>query len=126
MLNGVCSCVVDRTADLPQSSVDVRHLACVTSAMTMDDGENFFTGLSFDPMGAGGTTAAVAAAAATEALQAGLAGVPRSPGALNTPVSVSSDANFSFKTDFLVSVEPVPITGTPMISKIAHLSSVSV
>jgi len=76
----------------------------------MDEGESFFTGLCFDPVGGGGPAAAVAAAAA-EALQAGL-GVPRSPGALNTPVSVSSDANFSFKTDFLVSVEPVPITGT--------------
>jgi len=79
-------------------------------AMTMDEGENFYTGLCFDPIGGGGIAAAAAAAAA-EALQAGL-GVPRSPGALNTPVSVSSDANFSFKTDFLVSVEPVPITGT--------------
>jgi len=81
--------------------------------MTMDEGESFFTGLCFDPVGGGGGSgpaAAVATAAAVEALQAGL-GVPRSPGALNTPVSVSSDANFSFKTDFLVSVEPVPITG---------------
>jgi len=77
--------------------------------MTMDEGENFFSGLCFDSIGGGGTTAVAAAAA--EALQAGL-GVPRSPGALNTPVSISSDANFSFKTDFLVSVEPVPITGT--------------
>jgi len=74
--------------------------------MTMDEGEHFFTGLCFDPIG-GGTTAAAAAAVAAEALQVGL-GVPRSPGALNTPVSVSSDANFSF----LVNVEPVPITGT--------------
>ena len=80
--------------------------------MTMDEGESFFTGLCFDPVGGGGGPAAAVAAAA-EALQAGgLGTVPRSPGALNTPVSVSSDANFSFKTDFLVSVEPVPITGT--------------
>jgi len=78
--------------------------------MTMDEGESFF-GLCFDPVGGGGTAAAAAAA---EALQAGL-GVPRSPGALNTPVSVSSDANFSFKTDFLVSIEPVPITGRLML-----------
>lgn len=76
--------------------------------MTMDEGENFFT-VCFDAIGTGGSTAAAAAAAATEALPPGV-GVPRSPGALNTPVSVSSDANFSFKTD-LVSVEPVPITG---------------
>ena len=82
-----------------------------TSAMTMDEGENFFTGLCFDPIGGGGIAAAAAAAAAAEALQAGL-GVPCSPGALNTPISISSDANFSFKTDFLVSVDPVPITGT--------------
>ena len=75
--------------------------------MTMDDGESFFTGLCFDPIGGGGTSAAAAAAVAAEALQVGL-GVPRSPGALNTPVSISSDANFSF----LVNVEPVPITGT--------------
>jgi len=79
--------------------------------MTMDEGENFF-GLCFDPIGGGGTPAAAAAASltASEGVQAGL-GIPRSPGALNTPVSVSSDANFSFKTDFLVSIEPVPITG---------------
>jgi len=78
----------------------------------MDEGENFFTGLCFDPVGGSGTTAAAAAAAAAEAVQAGL-GVPRSPGALNTPLSVSSDANFSFKTDFVV--EPVPITGTLLL-----------
>jgi len=78
----------------------------------MDDGESIFTGLCFDPVGGGSssTMAAASAAAATEALHAGL-GIPRSPGALNTPISISTDANFSFKTDFLVSVEPVPITG---------------
>jgi len=83
--------------------------------MTMDEGENFYTGLCFDPVG--GASGGMAAA-----LQAGL-GVPRSPGALNTPVSVSTDANFSFKTtDLLVSVEPVPITGTfNLVSIICHL-----
>jgi len=35
--------------------------------------------------------------------------LPRSPGALNTPVSVSGDVNFSFaRTD----LDPLPITGT--------------
>lgn len=91
--------------------------------MTMDEGENFFTGLCFDPIGGGGMAAAAAAAAAAEALQAGL-GVPRSPGALNTPVSVSSDANFSFKTDFLVSVEPVPITGRLITAVLYTLSRI--
>lgn len=73
----------------------------------MDDAENFFTGLCFDPLGGGSS---VTTAGAATAASSGF-GVPRSPGTLNTPVSVSADANFSFKPE-LLGVEPVPITGT--------------